>query len=126
MRIRSVSYTHLDVYKRQELKRGDEQFAIAEAKLKRAIARLRACLLYTSGRNGTAQYGGRVQMGEGGGRSRVGQVVRRHINGLNGGDGALVRGGNALLQRAHFGGQGGLITYSGEMCIRDRNLVFNL
>ena len=50
-------------------------------------------------------------MGEGGGGGRVGQVVRRHVNGLHGGDGALLGGGDPLLQGAHFRGQRGLIAY---------------
>ena len=45
-----------------------------------------------------------------GGRGRgVGQVVGRHIDRLHRGDRALVRGGDALLQRAHVGGEGWLI-----------------
>ena len=37
----------------------------------------------------TAQNGGCVQMGEGGGRSRVGQVVGGDVDGLHRGDGAV-------------------------------------
>ena len=48
-------------------------------------------------------------MGEGGGRGRVGQIVRRHIDGLEGGDGAFLGRGDAFLQVAHFGGQGRLV-----------------
>ena len=48
-------------------------------------------------------------MGERGGRRRVGQVVGRHVDGLHRGDRALLRGGDALLQRAHVGGERRLI-----------------
>lgn len=41
-RERAVRAQHEAEERLKELKRGDEQFAIAEAKLKRAIARLRA------------------------------------------------------------------------------------
>ena len=51
------------------------------------------------------------KMGEGGGRRRVGQVVGRHVDRLHRGDRALRRGGDALLQRAHVGGQRRLITH---------------
>ena len=50
-------------------------------------------------------------MGEGGGRRRVGQVVGRHVNGLHRGDRALGRGGDALLQLAHVGGERRLIAH---------------
>ena len=50
-------------------------------------------------------------MGEGGGRSRVRKVIGRHINGLHGGDGAVLGGGDAFLHLTHFRGQGGLITH---------------
>ena len=48
-------------------------------------------------------------MGKCDGGSRVGQVVRRHINCLNGGNGTLIGRGDALLQFAHFIGKGRLI-----------------
>ena len=50
-------------------------------------------------------------MGEGGGRRRVGQVVGRHVDRLHRGDRALLRGGDALLQRAHVGGERRLIAH---------------
>ena len=59
--------------------------------------------------NGALQHDGGVQVGEGGGGRRVGQVVRRDIDGLEGGDGAFLGGGDAFLQVAHFGGEGGLV-----------------
>ncbi len=52
-------------------------------------------------------------MREGVGRRGIGQIVRRHVNGLHGGDGTLGRGSDALLEVAHFGGQRGLITHGG-------------
>ncbi len=58
-----------------------------------------------------AEHGGRVQVGEGGGRRRVGQVVGGHVDGLHRGDRALVGRGDALLQIAHLGGQGRLIAH---------------
>ena len=48
-------------------------------------------------------------MGERRGRRGVGQVVGGHVDGLHGGDGALLGGGDALLQLAHFGGEVGLV-----------------
>src|SRR5207253_2624563 len=51
------------------------------------------------------QHGRRVQVGEGGGGRRVGQVVGRHVDGLHRGDRALGGGGDPLLQVAHLGGQ---------------------
>ena len=44
------------------------------------------CLLYTS-----------IQMGEGGGRGRVGQVVGGNVDSLHRGNGTLAGGGDALL-----------------------------
>src|SRR5690606_24988653 len=61
----------------------------------------------------TGQNGRRVQMGEGGCRRRVSQVVGRNVNGLNGRDRALVGGGNTLLQGAHVGRERRLIAHSG-------------
>ena len=62
-------------------------------------------------RNGTRQNGRGVQMGEGGCRRRVGQIVGRDVNGLNRGDRALGRGGDALLHLAHIGCQRRLIAH---------------
>ena len=42
---------------------------------------------------------------------RVGQVVGRHVDRLHRGDRALVGGGDALLQRAHVGGERRLIAH---------------
>ena len=50
-------------------------------------------------------------MGEGGGGRRVGQVVGRNVNRLHRGDRTLGGGGDALLQRAHVGGERRLIAH---------------
>ena len=50
-------------------------------------------------------------MSKGGRRRRVSQVVRRHVNGLEGGDRACLRGGNAFLKNAHFLGERWLVTH---------------
>src|SRR5437867_1558854 len=55
------------------------------------------------------EHGGRVEVREGGGGRRVGDVVGRHVDRLHRGDRALLRGGDALLELAHFGAQRRLI-----------------
>src|SRR5699024_7198096 len=60
-----------------------------------------------------AQDGGGVQMGEGGGGGRVGQVVGRDVDRLHRRDRAVLGGGDALLQLAHLVGQGGLVAHGG-------------
>ena len=52
-----------------------------------------------------------VEVGERGRRRRVGQVVGGHVDGLHRGDRALVGRGDALLQRAHVGGQRRLVAH---------------
>ena len=52
-----------------------------------------------------------IQVGEGGGRRGIGQVVGRDIHGLNRGDGTGLGGGDALLQDPHFRGQCRLIAH---------------
>ena len=52
-----------------------------------------------------------VEMGEGGGGRRVGQVVGRHVDRLHRGDRALGGRGDALLQRAHVGGERRLVAH---------------
>ena len=61
--------------------------------------------------DGTLQHDGGIQVRKGGGRGGVGQIVRRHVYRLEGGDGTLGGGGNSLLQIAHFRSQCGLITH---------------
>ncbi len=65
-------------------------------------------------REGTLQHHGRVKVGEGVRRGRVGKVVRRDVNCLDGGDGALVGGGDALLENGHFLGKGRLVAHGGR------------
>ena len=57
------------------------------------------------------QNGGRVQMGEGGGRGRIGQIVGGNVNRLHRGDRTLGGGGDAFLQHAHVGGERRLIAH---------------
>jgi hypothetical protein len=57
------------------------------------------------------QNGRGVEVGEGRGRRRVGQVVRGHVDGLHRGDRALLGRGDALLHRAHVGGQRRLVAH---------------
>ena len=57
------------------------------------------------------QRGGRVQVGERGGRRGVGVVVRGHVDRLHGGDRVTPGGGDPLLQLAHLVGQGGLVSH---------------
>src|SRR6185436_1425639 len=59
--------------------------------------------------DGTLQNDGGVQMGKGGRRRGDGQIVRWDVHGLERRDRAFFGGRDALLQRAHFGGQGGLV-----------------
>ena len=56
-----------------------------------------------------AQHRRGVQMGERRGRSRVGQVVGRHVDRLHGGNGPFLGRGDPLLHRAHFGSQRRLV-----------------
>src|SRR5690606_15182775 len=68
----------------------------------------------TQGGDVAGQNHGGVQVGEGGRRARVGQVIRRYVNGLYGGDRTGLGGGDALLQHAHFFGQSRLIAHCGR------------
>ena len=61
--------------------------------------------------DGALQGDDGVQVAEGGDDARVGVVVGGHVDGLEGGDGAPLGGGDALLQLAHVGGQGGLVAH---------------
>ena len=53
-------------------------------------------------------------MGEGRGGSWVGEVIRRNVDGLHRGDGALLGGGDALLHGTHLGGQRRLVSHGGR------------
>uniref|UniRef100_A0A182N3R5 Transcription initiation factor TFIID subunit 8 n=1 Tax=Anopheles dirus TaxID=7168 RepID=A0A182N3R5_9DIPT len=64
--------------------------------------------------DGTRQHGRGVQVSERGGRSRIGQIVSRHVDGLHGRDRTLLRRGDALLHAAHVRGQRRLVTDSGR------------
>ncbi len=66
------------------------------------------------------EHRGRVEVGEGGGRRRVGEVVGRHVDGLHRGDRALVGRGDALLQLAHLGRQGRLVADGGRHAAEER------
>ena len=68
----------------------------------------------TQFRNLTAQHRGCVQVGKGRGGRGVGQVVGRHVNGLNGGNRTVLRRRDALLHRTHFAGQRRLIAHGGR------------
>ena len=59
-------------------------------------------------------------MGEGGGGRRVGQVVGRHVHGLDRGDRADLGRGDALLQAAHFLGQRRLVAHGGRHAAQQR------
>lgn len=45
----------------------------------------------------TRQHSGGIQMGEGGGRGGIGQIIGGHVDGLDRRDRTLLGGGNALL-----------------------------
>ena len=62
-------------------------------------------------------------MRERGRRSRVGQVIGRHVNRLYRGDRALLGRGDALLQRAHLGCQRRLIAYGGRHTAEQRGYL---
>eukprot|EP00967_Tisochrysis_lutea_P158177 scaffold322628_cov30-Tisochrysis_lutea.AAC.2 len=63
--------------------------------------------------NATREYSGGIQVRESGGGGRVSQVIGRHVNGLNRGDGALASGGDALLESTHVSSEGRLVTDGG-------------
>ena len=64
------------------------------------------------GGQGTVQHRGGVKVSKGGGRSGVGQVVSRNVNGLDRGDRTFNGRSNALLQCTHVGAEGGLVAHS--------------
>jgi hypothetical protein len=47
--------------------------------------------------NTTGQHGSGVQVGKGGGGSRICQIIGRNVDSLHGRDGSFLGGGNALL-----------------------------
>ncbi len=64
--------------------------------------------------DGSRQHGGGVQVSEGRGGGGISQIVSGHVDGLHGGDGALLGGGDALLHATHVSGQGGLVSDGGR------------
>ena len=70
--------------------------------------------------DGALQHDGGVQVREGVGRRRVGQVVGGHVDGLDGGDGTLLRRGDALLEEAHLVGERRLVTDRGRRAAEER------
>ena len=64
--------------------------------------------------NRSGEHSGGVQVSEGGGRGGVSQVVSRHVDSLDRGDGSLLGGGDPLLHATHVSGQGWLVAHSGR------------
>lgn len=58
----------------------------------------------------TGKHSGGVQVGEGGGGSRVSQIVSRHVDGLYGSDGTLLCGSDTFLHQTHVDGESWLVT----------------
>ena len=72
------------------------------------------CWVNTLRSNSTVQLGGGVQVSERRCRSRVGVVIGRNVNGLQGRNGTALGRGNALLQNTHLISQGWLVTHGGR------------
>ena len=73
--------------------------------------------------NGTVQNRGGIQVGKGSGGGRISQVVGRDVDCLDRGNRPLLGGGDPLLERAHLGGQSGLIAHGrGHAAQQGRNL----
>src|SRR5258708_4579229 len=70
--------------------------------------------------NGAVEHDGGIKVGEGVRRRRVGEIVRGHVDGLHGGDGAFLRRGDALLEEAHLVGEGRLVTDRGGRAAEQR------
>ena len=70
--------------------------------------------------DGTVELGGRIQVGEGRRRSRVGVVVRRHVDGLQRGDRTALGRGDSLLEHTHLVSQGRLVTHGGGHTAQQR------
>lgn len=49
-------------------------------------------------------------MGEGGGRSRISQIISWDVDGLDGSNGSLLGGGNTFLHLSHVDGESWLVT----------------
>lgn len=65
-------------------------------------------------RNTTRKNRGGIEVRKRRGRRRVGQVVCGDVDSLDGGNGARLGRGNALLEVAHLGCQRGLVTNGGR------------
>src|SRR6185503_14615975 len=74
----------------------------------------------TERRDIARQHYGCIQVAEGGGGRRVGQVIGRHVNGLDRGDRADLGRGDALLQAAHFLRQRRLVAHRGRHAAKQR------
>src|SRR5207249_1387188 len=66
------------------------------------------------------EHGRRVQVGEGGGGRRVGDVVGRHVDRLHRGDRALLRRRDPLLKLAHLGAERRLVPDGGRHAAEER------
>eukprot|EP00001_Collodictyon_triciliatum_P179381 31989_6 len=78
-------------------------------------------------RNAAREHSRSVQVSKGSSRRRVGQIVGRHVDCLDRGDGALLVRGNALLETTQIGGERGLISYSrGDTAEKRRHLRVGL
>mmetsp|Transcript_41840 Transcript_41840/g.126881 ORF Transcript_41840/g.126881 Transcript_41840/m.126881 type:complete len:271 (+) Transcript_41840:322-1134(+) len=60
----------------------------------------------------TGKHCGCIQVSEGGGRSRIGKVISRHVDSLHRGNGSLGGRSNTLLEATHVCGKGWLVSYS--------------
>eukprot|EP00043_Microstomoeca_roanoka_P001490 m.33042 g.33042 ORF g.33042 m.33042 type:complete len:558 (+) comp10850_c1_seq1:312-1985(+) len=63
--------------------------------------------------NTTRKHSGGIQVSKSGGRGRIGQIISRHVDSLDGGDGTKVGGCDTLLKGTHVRSEGGLVTDSG-------------
>ncbi len=64
-------------------------------------------------RDTTGQDGGGIQMGEGGGWGWISQIISWHVDGLDGSNGSLGGGGNALLHKTHVNCESWLVSDGG-------------
>lgn len=64
--------------------------------------------------NTTGEGGGSVQVSEGGGRSGIGQIIGRDVDGLYTGDRSLLGGGDTFLHTSHVGRKSRLVSDSGR------------
>ena len=84
----------------------DERVELAAGRIERVHRRVDAQL-----RDLAREHQGRVEVGEGGGRGGVGEVVGGDVDGLDRGDRAGLGRGDALLQHPHLLGQGRLVAH---------------